>query len=159
MEFKISELEKDPIEFDLEMPPGAVWFMPGNGKGGFGTAEAFATAGQPNNVVVADFNGDKKLDFATSNIAGQWISVGFGNGDGTFRASQGNGYGWNNPINGIATADLNGDGYPDVVMANGGTGVGISVQLGSSHGVLGPATSIAVGGAIRSGHVVAVLRS
>ncbi|MFY9676096.1 MAG: FG-GAP-like repeat-containing protein [Terriglobales bacterium] len=125
---------------------GAVWFMPGNGKGGFGTAEAFATAGQPNNVVVADFNGDKKLDFATSNIAGQWISVGFGNGDGTFRASQGNGYGWNNPINGIATADLNGDGYPDVVMANGGTGVGISVQLGSSHGVLGPATSIAVGG-------------
>ncbi len=24
MEFKISELEKDPIEFDLEMPPGAV---------------------------------------------------------------------------------------------------------------------------------------
>jgi hypothetical protein len=124
---------------------GAVWFMPGNGKGGFATALAFATAGQPNNVVVADFNGDKKLDFATSNAAGEWISVGLGNGDGTFRASQGNGYGWSNPINGIATADINGDGYPDVVMANGGTGVGISVQLGSSHGALGPATSIAVG--------------
>jgi len=124
---------------------GAVWFMPGNGKGGFGTALAFATGGQPNNVVVADFNGDKKLDFATSNINGEWISVGFGNGDGTFRAGQGYGYGWNNTINGIATADLNGDGFPDVVMANGGDGSGITVQLGSSHGALGPATSIAVG--------------
>jgi len=124
---------------------GAVWFMPGNGKGGFGTALAFATAGQPHNVVVADFNGDKKLDFATSDNNGQWITVGLGNGNGTFRASQGYGYGWNNTINAIATTDLNGDGFPDVVMANGGDGSGITVQLGSSHGALGAATSIAVG--------------
>ena len=123
----------------------AVWFMPGNGKGGFGAASSFNTNGQPNNVVVADFNGDKKLDFATSNSQGEWVTVAFGNGDGTFRSSQGYGYGWSNPINGIATADLNGDGFPDIVTASGGDGSGITVQLGSSHGALGVATSIAVG--------------
>ncbi len=123
----------------------AVWTMLGNGKGGFTAGESFATSGYPNNVVVADFNGDKKLDFATSNNAGQWITVGLGNGDGTFRSGQSYGYSWNAPINAIATADLNGDGNLDIVEGGGGTGVGITVMLGSSHGVFGPATSIAVG--------------
>ena len=123
----------------------AVWFMPGNGKGGFGAASSFNTNGVPNNVVVADFNGDKKLDFATSNSQGEWVPVAFGNGDGTFRSSQGYGYSWGNTINGIATADVNGDGFPDIVTASGGDGSGITVQLGSSHGALGAATTIAVG--------------
>ncbi len=123
----------------------AVWFMPGNGKGGFGAATSFNTNGQPNNVVVADFNGDKQLDFATSNSQGEWVPVAFGNGDGTFRSSQGYGYSWSNTINAIATADVNGDGFPDIVTASGGDGSGITVQLGSSHGALGAATTIAVG--------------
>lgn len=123
----------------------AVWTMLGNGKGGFTAGESFATAGYPNNVVVADFNGDKKLDFATSNNAGQLITLGLGNGDGTFQSSQSYGYSWNAPINAIATADLNGDGNLDIVEGGGGTGVGISVMLGSAHGVFGPATSIALG--------------
>ncbi|MGB8013869.1 MAG: FG-GAP-like repeat-containing protein [Terriglobales bacterium] len=123
----------------------AVWTMLGNGKGGFAAGESFATDGYPNNVVLADFNGDHKLDFATSNNAGQWETVGLGNGDGTFRSSRSYGYSWNAPINAIATADLNGDGNLDIVQAGGGTGIGITVMLGSSHGVFGPATSIAVG--------------
>ena len=128
----------------------AVWTMIGNGKGGFTAGQSFATDGYPNNVVVADFNGDKKLDFATSNNNGQWISLGFGNGDGTFRSSQGFGYGWatnasSQGMMAIATADLNGDGYQDIVTGGGGTGVGIAVMLGSSHGTFGAATSIAAG--------------
>jgi hypothetical protein len=123
----------------------AVWFMEGNGKGGFTAGESFATDGYPNNVVVADFNGDKKLDFATSNTSGQWITLGFGNGDGTFRSSQSYGYSWNAAINAIAAGDLNGDGNLDIVQAGGGTGVGITVTLGSSHGVFGAPTSIAAG--------------
>jgi len=123
----------------------AVWTMLGNGKGGFAAGQSFATDGYPNNLVVADFNGDKKLDFATSNNAGEWVTVGLGNGDGTFRSSQGYGYSWNAPINGIATADLNGDGNLDMVQAGGGTGVGITVMLGSAHGVFGAPTSVAVG--------------
>jgi hypothetical protein len=128
----------------------AVWTMLGNGKGGFTAGQSFATDGYPNNVVVADFNGDKKLDFAVSNTDGEWISVGLGNGDGTFRSSQGFGYGWSTNASGdglmaIATADLNGDGNLDLVEGGGGTGVGITVMLGTSHGTFGAASSIAVG--------------
>jgi hypothetical protein len=123
----------------------AVWTMLGDGKGGFTAGESFATDGYPNNVMVADFNGDKKLDFATSNTSGQWITLGFGNGDGTFRSSQSYGYSWNAAINAIAAGDLNGDGNLDIVQGGGGTGVGITVMLGSSHGVFGPATSVAAG--------------
>jgi hypothetical protein len=123
----------------------AVWTMLGNGKGGFTAGQSFATDGYPNNVVVADFNGDKKLDFATSNGSGQWVSIGLGNGDGTFRSSQSYGYTWSGLVSGIASADLNNDGNLDIVQAGGGTGVGIAVLLGSSHGVFGSPISTAVG--------------
>ncbi|MGO8985443.1 MAG: FG-GAP-like repeat-containing protein [Terriglobales bacterium] len=123
----------------------AVWTMLGNGKGGFTAGESFATDGYPNNVVVADFNGDKKLDFAVSNTSGEWVTVGLGNGDGTFRSSRGYGYTWSGTVSGVATADLNNDGNLDIVEAGGGTGVGITVLLGSSHGALGSAISTAVG--------------
>ncbi len=122
-----------------------VWALLGNGKGAFTAGTSYSTDGNLQTVVVADFNGDKKLDFAASNSGGEWVTVALGNGDGTFRDSQGSGYTWNAPFNAIATADLNGDGNPDIVLAGGGTGVGITVQLGSSHGALGAPMSTAVG--------------
>ena len=123
----------------------AVWTMLGNGKGGFTTVGSFATDGYPNNLVVADFNGDKKLDFAASNTQGQWVTVGLGNGDGTFRSSQSFGYTWSGTVAQIAAADVNNDGNLDIVEAGGGTGVGITVLLGSSHGMFGSPISTAVG--------------
>ena len=123
----------------------AVWTMLGNGKGGFTTGGSFATDGYPNNLVVADFNGDHRLDFATSNTQGQWVTVGLGNGDGTFRSSQSYGYTWSGTVAQIATADMNNDGNLDIVEAGGGTGVGITVLLGSSHGAFGVPISTAVG--------------
>jgi hypothetical protein len=119
--------------------------MLGNGKGGFTTVGSFATDGYPNNLVVADFNGDKKLDFAASNTQGQWVTVGLGNGDGTFRSSQSFGYTWSGTVAQIAAADVNNDGNLDIVEAGGGTGVGITVLLGSSHGMFGSPISTAVG--------------
>jgi hypothetical protein len=73
------------------------------------------------------------------------MTVGLGNGDGTFRSSQSYGYTWSGINAQIATADLNGDGNLDIVEAGGGTGVGITVMLGSSHGAFGAPISTAVG--------------
>jgi type II secretory pathway component GspD/PulD (secretin) len=58
----------------------------GNGDGTFVEAAGspFAVGTQPRAVVVADFNGDGKLDFAVANSGDNSISVFEGNGDGTF---------------------------------------------------------------------------
>jgi hypothetical protein len=85
------------------------------------------------------------------------MTMGLGNGDGTFRSSQSYGYTWSGVVNGVATADLNNDGNLDIVEAGGGTGVGITVLLGSSHGVFGSPISTAVGcGQANSGGVTYV---
>ncbi len=44
--------------------------------------------------------------------------------------------------NDIAVADFNRDGSPDIVQAGGGTGIGLSLMLGTSHGVLKAPTFI-----------------
>jgi hypothetical protein len=65
-------------------------------------------------VVLADFNHDGKLDFATS---GNLLAL--GNGDGTFQTPAP--FVTSPPYNGfqfIATGDLNNDGWPDVVLTN-----------------------------------------
>jgi FG-GAP-like repeat/IPT/TIG domain len=122
---------------------GATWVLLGKGNGTFSAGTAYNNGGVTSDVVVADFNGDKKLDFAAASNA-EYVDVALGNGDGTFRSSSQFGN-TGATIQGIAAADLNGDGYPDVVEAGGGTGVGITVLLGSSHGVLGTSISTAVG--------------
>ena len=59
--------------------------MLGNGDGTFKPPVSYATAADPWMVIVADFNGDGKLDLATANAASETISVLLGNGNGTFQ--------------------------------------------------------------------------
>ena len=76
-------------------------------------------------VVVADVNGDRRPDLVVSNVGGSsgsdaTVSVLLGNGDGTFQTATvypSGGGGALYPIT-VAVMDVNGDGKPDVLVAN-----------------------------------------
>ncbi len=81
-------------------------------------------------MAVADFNNDGKLDIASTILTnGSQLSIGFGNGDGTFQP-------FHVLPNGcldcfLATADFNGDGNMDLAVANTNS---LVILLGNGHG-------------------------
>ncbi len=96
----------------------------GRGDGTFHHPQPYGSGGD--SLVAGDFNGDGILDLATGD--GIWIELLYGNGDGTFQQ----------PVTfdavqlwGLGSADLNGDGLPDLVLVdtygvNDGDQVGIA---------------------------------
>lgn len=93
----------------------------GEGNGTFSGPTNFATGMDPEFIAVGDLNGDGKLDLAVANFAEDTgtgtVSVLFGNGDGTFQPAftlETTGL----ESAGIAIADFNGDGKPDIVVSN-----------------------------------------
>lgn len=112
----------------------------GNGDGTFQTAVTYNSGGfLANSVAVADVNEDSKPDIVVANFCADQNNCGdaiadivLGNGDGTFQAAlsydaggEDFGLGPN-----IAVADLNGDGKPDIVVANNCVGTGCNGALG-----------------------------
>ena len=119
-------------------------------------------ANGPNGIAIADLNGDGKLDI----VAADWcinntvpcpsgaVTVLLGNGDGTFRGpttyKSGGVYGTD-----VAIGDLNGDGKPDIVVANCGNatdnhcigaGGNAGILFGNGDGTFQPVVSISLGG-------------
>ena len=74
---------------------------------------------------MADVNGDGKPDLMVANYCGTdnncstegSAGVLLGNGDGTFQTAVTYGSGGLNPLS-VAVADVNGDGKPDLLVAN-----------------------------------------
>ena len=89
----------------------------GNGDGTFQPAVSYSTDSYPIALTMGDFNGDGTLDLAIVNqpIQGNsGVSIWSGNGDGTFQKS--GSYTITEPF-WVSTADFNGDGKLDLVVA------------------------------------------
>jgi hypothetical protein len=103
----------------------------------------------PFSVVVADLDDDGFLDLVTANASSDNVSVLLGRGDGTFKAAQFFPVGKGKSPRSVAVADLNHDGFLDLMTANASSN-DVSVLLGrgnDSHGdvTFAPAQPFPVG--------------
>src|SRR5947209_11892 len=122
---------------------GSAWVLLGNGDGTFQPARNILLTGGGNTVwyiAEGDFNADGKLDLAVAGYGcpsdcfpspSNTVTVWLGNGDGTFRPGPSLTVG-NGPA-GVAVGDFNGDGKPDLVVANFNDNT-LSVLLGNGDG-------------------------
>ena len=92
----------------------------GYGDGSFQVAQSFGVASAPYSAVVGDFNGDGAPDLAVASTEEfgrvSIVSVLLGSGDGSFQAAWSFGVGAT-PYS-MAVGDFNGDGAPDLAVAN-----------------------------------------
>jgi Bacterial Ig-like domain (group 3)/FG-GAP-like repeat len=139
---------------------GSVAVLLGNGDGTFRPAVAYDSGGGfATAIAVADLNGDGKPDVVVANCSAtpsatcddsgnSTVSVLLGNGDGTFQAAAAYGSGGSHATS-IAVADLNGDGKPDLLVANDCQSCAngsVGVLLGNGDGTFQPTVTYQSGG-------------
>ncbi len=128
----------------------------GNGDGTFQTVVTYGAGGAGAvSVAVADLNGDSKPDIVVANSGSNNVGVLLGNGDGTFQTAVTYGSGgydsWGSGQV-VAAADVNGDGKPDIVVANNcadsacDNGGSVGVLLGNGDGTFQTAVAFGSGG-------------
>jgi Bacterial Ig-like domain (group 3)/FG-GAP-like repeat/FG-GAP repeat len=131
--------------------PGSVGVLLGN-DGIFTLLKTYNSGGfQTASLAVADVNGDGQPDLlvanscasSTSCINGS-VGVLLGNGDATFKKAVTYPAGFF-PIS-VDVADLNGDGKPDLVVANNQNGGSVGVLLGNGDGTFASIVNYASGG-------------
>jgi hypothetical protein len=108
-------------------------------------------------LLVADFNGDGKVDVVTTSVGSiHGVKVGsayvaLGNGDGTFRAGQvlyQSSSGQLGDLN-VVAGDFNGDGNSDIVLSDAGTQT-VYVFLGNGDGTFQPSINYPANGNVAS---------
>jgi hypothetical protein len=125
----------------------------GNGDGTFQAPVSYNVGGSgAGTVVIGDVNGDGYLDLVVGvgidsqcgNCSDGGVSVLLGNGDGTFQPATVYDSGGYNGFS-VAIGDVNGDGYPDVVVGNTNSN-SVGVLMGNDDGTFQPAAIYSSGG-------------
>lgn len=114
----VGDLNGDGIP-DVAVGNGGIAVLIGNGNGTLRSAIEYSGGGS--SVQIVDVNNDGRADIVSTNACGDCdegsVVVLIGNGDGTFQdpvSYPSGGYGPQS----VALADLNGDGYADLVVTN-----------------------------------------
>jgi hypothetical protein len=124
--------------------PGEVLVLRGAGDGSFQAPTTYNLGGGNLSVVAADVNHDGHVDLVVGSLGGSSLTVLMGDGSGDFTP------GASLPVNALTyfnVVDVNGDGIPDVVAADGdlaiftgvgdGTFTGTRQALGTPLGAVG----------------------
>jgi hypothetical protein len=108
-------------------------FLPGDGKGSFSSPTLISLQDMCQQVLATDLNNDGKADLVIrlpqTPFGQPTVFSSLGNGDGTF--TQAKSLPTTEQIFGAATADLNNDGIPDVILSEPGA---LETLLGDGHG-------------------------
>lgn len=123
----------------------AISVLLNNGNGTFSPRRSFIRFQTPRAVALADFNDDGKEDLAvagTDSDGANVVAIYFGNGDGTFSQTPER-YGIASAGLAITAADLNGDGFPDLIVT---TGRRIAVLINNGNGTFQRPVYYNVGG-------------
>jgi hypothetical protein len=152
-------IQSDDGAIIQHLPSGTydLTISPRSGAGSYQFLTAFVPANPPvaplpgggGPAALADINNDGIPDlvvgrtYGATVTFGSTVSVFLDNGDGTFQPAQT--YAVGSDPDAVAVTDLNGDGKPDLIVANGYDNT-VSVLLGNGDGTFQPQQTYAVGG-------------
>jgi hypothetical protein len=121
-----------------------VLILLGDGQGGFANGGLFPTGLAPSSIAVADFNRDGYPDLAVTNKQSSTVTILLGNGTGVFSPASGTPPATDSYPDAVAAADFDGDGIPDLAVANY-FGFDVTILLGNGDGTFQAPKTIPVG--------------
>ncbi len=133
---------------------GFISVMSNNGDGSFATPAIYYDGLWPSSLVVTDVNGDGKPDIVSANWGSDSVGVLLNKGDGSFSVAyfpSGGGL-TGGDVEFLAVADINGDGYPDLLVTNnpmaGYSQSSVGLLLGHGDGTFQPAETFPTNGGV-----------